>query len=55
MKAVRYKYSNSVIDKKWGNNMNGDDYFLNGLKRSRIKYGDSRKRDRKRTFWLVEK
>ena len=30
------------------------DYFLNGLKRSRIKYGDSRKRDRKRKFWPVE-
>ena len=26
-------------------------YFLNGLKRSRIKYGDSRKRDRKRKLW----
>ena len=32
-----------------------DDYFLNGLRRSRIKYGNNRKRDRKRTFWLVEK
>ena len=31
------------------------DYFLNGLKRSRIKYGDSRKRDRKRKFWSVER
>jgi len=30
------------------------DYFLNGLKRSRIKYGDGRKRDRKRKFWSVE-
>jgi len=30
------------------------DYFLNGLKRSRIKYGDSRKRDRKRKNWSVE-
>jgi len=30
------------------------DYFLNGLRRSRIKYGDSRKRDRKRKFWSVE-
>ena len=26
-------------------------YFLNGLKRSRIRYGDSRKRDRKRKLW----
>ena len=33
---------------------NPADYFLNGLKRSRIKYGDSRKRDRKRKFWPVE-
>ena len=33
---------------------NPDDYFLNGLKRSRIKYGASRKRDRKRKFWSVE-
>jgi hypothetical protein len=34
---------------------NPADYFLNGLKRSRIKYGDGRKRDRKRKFWSVEK
>ena len=33
---------------------NPADYFLNGLKRSRIKYGDSRKRDRKRKFRSVE-
>ena len=33
---------------------NPADYFLNGLKISRIKYGDSRKRDRKRKFWSVE-
>jgi len=33
---------------------NTADYFLNGLKRSRMKYGDSRKRDRKRKFWSVE-
>ena len=33
---------------------NPADYFLNGLKRSRIMYGDSRKRDRKRKFWSVE-
>ena len=26
-------------------------YFLNGLKRSRIRYGDSRKRDKKRKLW----
>ncbi|MEA3458890.1 MAG: hypothetical protein U9R21_09480 [Candidatus Thermoplasmatota archaeon] len=30
------------------------DYFFNGLKRSRIKYGDNRKRDRKRKFWSIE-
>jgi hypothetical protein len=30
------------------------DYFLNDLKRSRIKYGDNRKRDRKRRKWSVE-
>jgi hypothetical protein len=29
-------------------------YVLNGLKRSRIRYGDSRKRDRKRRYWPVE-
>jgi hypothetical protein len=33
---------------------NPSDYFLNGLKRSRMKYGDRRKRDRKRKFWAVE-
>ena len=27
---------------------NPADYFLNGLKRSRVKYGDFRRRDRKR-------
>jgi hypothetical protein len=29
------------------------DYFLNGLKRSRIQYGDYRKRDRKRKKWSI--
>lgn len=33
---------------------NPADYFLNGLKRSRIKYGDSRKRDRKRKKILIK-
>ena len=40
------------IEKRQSNRL--DDYFLNGLKRSRIKYGSSRKRDRKRKFWSAE-
>ena len=54
-----YRYPLSLLEKlinetKKRQPSNPDDYFLNGLKRSRIKYGDSRKRDRKRTFWPVK-
>ena len=54
-----YRYPLNLLEKlinetKKRQPSNPDDYFLNGLKRSRIKYGDSRKRDRKRTFWPVK-
>jgi len=59
-KRTVYRYPLNLLEKLINETENRqpndpDDYFLNGLKRSRIKYGDSRKRDRKRTFWLVEK
>ena len=54
-----YRYPLNLLEKlinetKKRQPSNPDDYFLNGLKRSRIKYGDSRKRDRKRMFWPVK-
>ncbi len=54
-----YRYPLNLLEKlinetKKRQPSNPADYFLNGLKRSRIKYGDSRKCDRKRTFWPVK-
>ena len=58
-KRVVYRYPIRLLEeliKVTGNRqpINPSDYFLNGLKRSRMKYGDRRKRDRKRKFWTVE-
>ena len=59
-KRIMYRYPLKLLEKLIEETEkrqpgNPADYFLNGLKRSRIKYGDSRKRDRKRKFWSVEK
>ena len=59
-KRTVYRYPINLLEKliketKKRQPSNPSDYFLNGLKRSRIKYGDNRKRDRKRKFWPVEK
>jgi hypothetical protein len=59
-KRIVYRYPLKLLEKliketEKHQPSNPADYFLNGLKRSRIKYGDSRKRDRKRKFWSVEK
>jgi hypothetical protein len=58
-KRIVYRYPLKLLEKlikETGNRQpsNPADYFLNGLKRSRMKYGDGRKRDRKRKFWSVE-
>ena len=58
-KRIVYRYPTKLLEKfikeTWNRQpSNPADYFLNGLKRSRIKYGDSRKRDRKRKFWSIE-
>jgi len=58
-KRIVYRYPLRLIEKlvketEKRQPNNPADYFLNGLKRSRIKYGDSRKRDRKRKLWPVE-
>ena len=58
-KRIVYRYPVKLLEKliKETENRqpsNPADYFLNGLKRSRIKYGDNRKRDRKRKFLPVE-
>ena len=55
-KRIVYRYPLKLLEKliietEKRQPSNPSDYFLNGLKRSRIKYGDSRKRDRKRKFW----
>lgn len=55
-KRIVYRYPLRLLEKlieetEKRQPSNPADYFLNGLKRSRIKYGDSRKRDRKRRFW----
>ena len=57
-KRTVYRYPLTVLEKLIEKTEkrqpdNPANYFLNGLKRSRIKYGDVRKRDRKRKFWLV--
>lgn len=59
-KRIVYRYPLKLLEKliketEKHQPSNPADYFLNGLKRSRIKYGDSRKRDRKRKFWSIEK
>jgi|GEM_PF-1528696 len=59
-KRIMYRYPIKLLEKlikETENRQPGNpaDYFLNGLKRSRVKYGDNRKRDRKRKFWSVEK
>jgi len=58
-KRTVYRYPLNLLEKlinetEKRQSNNPADYFLNGLKRSRIKYGASRKRDRKRKFWSVE-
>ncbi len=52
-KRTLYRYPLNLLEKlieetKRRQSNNPADYFLNGLKRSRIKYGDNRKYDRKR-------
>ena len=58
-KRIVYRYPIKLLEKiiketEKRQPSNPADYFLNGLRRSRIKYGDSRKRDRKRKFWSVK-
>ena len=58
-KRIVYRYPLRLLEKlvketEKRQPSNPADYFLNGLKRSRITYGDGRKRDRKRKFWSVE-
>ena len=58
-KRIIYRYPLKLLEKliketEKHQPSNPSDYFLNGLKRSRIKHGDNRKRDRKRKFWPVE-
>ena len=55
-KRILYRYPISLLEKlieetEKRQPINPADYFLNGLKRSRIQYGDYRKRDRKRKKW----
>jgi hypothetical protein len=52
-KRIVYRYPLNLLEKLIDETENRHsvtpaDYFLNGLKRSRIQYGDYRKRDRKR-------
>jgi hypothetical protein len=52
-KRIVYRYPLNLLEKLIEETENRQsvtpaDYFLNGLKRSRIQYGDYRKRDRKR-------
>ena len=52
-KRIVYRYPLNLLEKLIEETENCQsvtpaDYFLNGLKRSRIQYGDYRKRDRKR-------
>jgi hypothetical protein len=52
-KRILYRYPLNLLKKLIEETENRQsvtpaDYFLNGLKRSRIQYGDYRKRDRKR-------
>jgi hypothetical protein len=52
-KRILYRYPLNLLEKliketEKRQSITPDDYFLNGLKRSRIQYGDYRKRDRKR-------
>ncbi len=59
-KRTVYRYPTNLLEKlinetKKRQPGNPADYFLNGLKRSRVKYGDRRKRNRKRKFWPVER
>ena len=58
-KRIVYRYPLRLLEKlvketEKRQPSNPADYFLNGLKRSRMKYGDGRKRDRKRKFWSIE-
>ena len=55
-KRIVYRYPIKLLEKliketEKHQPIDSANYFLNGLKRSRIKYGDSRKRDRKRKLW----
>ena len=59
-KRIVYRYPLRLLEKlieetRKRQPSNPADYFLNGLRRSRIKYGDGRKRDRKRKFCPVKK
>jgi len=52
-KRIVYRYPLNLLEQliketKNRQSVTPADYFLNGLKRSRIQYGDYRKRDRKR-------
>lgn len=52
-KRIVYRYPLNLLEKlikdtETRQPVTPADYFLNGLKRSRIQYGDYRKRDRKR-------
>ena len=52
-KRILYRYPLNLLEKlieetEYRQSVTPADYFLNGLKRSRIQYGDYRKRDRKR-------
>ena len=52
-KRIMYRYPLNLLEKlvqetERRRSETPADYFLNGLKRSRIRYGDYRKRDRKR-------
>jgi hypothetical protein len=52
-KRILYRYPLTLLEKlieetEKRQSVTPADYFLNGLKRSRIQYGDYRKRDRKR-------
>ena len=55
-KRIVYRYPLKLLEKliketEKHQSIDSANYFLNGLKRSRIRYGDSRKRDRKRKLW----
>jgi hypothetical protein len=52
-KRIVYRYPLALLEKlitetRDRQSLTPADYFLNGLKRSRIQYGDYRKRDRKK-------